>query len=243
MKTENPSSTKNKVAPKLATVILVVGVLLAVSCVTAHLTWKWSGSNKWELAINKGGIKVYALKTPGSTLKQYKAIMRVKTTLSQVVAAMRDESLENCADWVPGCASVTSLEPWSPQRLSSTNLYRVNPPFPLSPRELLIKGQWLQDIQSKTISIDVTAMPQMTPENECCIRIKELHNVWRFTPVENNEVEVELVEHQDPRLPYFLTNLRAAQIVYRLFSRLPVLLNKDKYRGQTFDFIQVASVN
>lgn len=215
--------------------VVAVGCVLAVVIlIAAHFAWKYSGSSKWELEREKNGIKIYALKTPGCTLKDFKAVRRIKLTLQSALAAMSSTETEECAAWAPGCVSVQSIQPWSSQDLSYIHLYRLKYPSPFSPREILIKAQASQEPASKAVMIEFMARPDALPRNECCFRVTELHNVWRFTPVGNGEVEVELAVHGDQGVPYPLVNRVTPIVIYRLFARLPKLLIKEKWQHTTF---------
>ena len=58
-----------RVLPKVLKVLSFGSALVLAILLVAHFAWKYSGSNKWELEINKNGVQVYALKSPGFTLK------------------------------------------------------------------------------------------------------------------------------------------------------------------------------
>jgi hypothetical protein len=200
--------------------------------------WKYSGSNKWELVLDKNGVKVYALKAPGSSLKQFKAVRRVKTTLNRAMGPMVKTDVATCAEWIPGCDGMEIVEPWNPQELSEAWLWHVNFPSPFSPREFLIKAQFIPDPQSKAVRVEVVASPDKLPRNGCCFRVVHMHNSWRFTTLENGELEVECLENVDMGIPYWLFNLGGGQGIYGLFSKLPVLLNEGKYQDERFEFVE-----
>ncbi|HZR59121.1 MAG TPA: START domain-containing protein [Terriglobales bacterium] len=240
MKSAAATAKKSNWMGKFSKVALVI-ILVSIAGVSIlHLIWKYSGSSQWKLELDKDGVQVYSLKSPGSTLKHYRIVSRIKTTLNRVVANFRDDSLQNCKDWIPGCASENTIESWNSQGQYSILDYRVNLPFPFSPRELVVKEQFSQDPQSKSVFIDVMAVPDALPEDKCCVRVTHMHNRWRWTPLKNGEVEVEIMEDMDPQLPYVLTNSRAAGLC-KFLSRVPTLLNKEQYQNQKFDFIQEPS--
>ena len=240
MTSETTAVKKRSLLGKLFNIAMVSGVVLIVGALIAHMAWKYSGSNQWELELDKNGVKVYSLKSPGSTLKKFKMTTRVKTTLNRAVAALSDHSLENCKDWIPGCASSTSIEPWNPQGLYSINAYRVELPFPFSPRDLVLKDQYSQDPQSKAVTVHVMAIPNVLAENDCCVRVRHMHNVWHWTPLKDGEVELEIVSDLDTRLPYIMANGRVDNL-YRFGSRMQTLLDKEQYQSQKFDFIKEPS--
>jgi hypothetical protein len=222
----------------LGALALVVILSVAPFASKAHFARKYSGSNQWELEIDKDGVKVYSLKSPDSPLNKFKAVTRIKTTLSRAVASMLDPDLENCVDWNELCVIVQSVEPWNPQGQYLINYYRSNNPPPLPPRDQVLKIQVTQDAKSKAVLIEVTALPDRLPKNDCCFRVTHMRNSWRYTPVENGEIEIEHQQDADRGYPYDKVNQRTPDNLYRTFRRLPELLNKEKYHHASFDFIK-----
>jgi hypothetical protein len=216
-----------------------LGALTLVAILSiAHLAWKNSGSNQWELEIDKNGVKVYSLKSPGSVLKQFKGVTRIKTTLNRAVASALDPDLENCVDWNPSCVKVQPVEPWNTQGQYLINLVQSNYPPPFSPRDNVVKVHVTQDAKSKAVLVEFIAVPDRLPEYDCCYRIPRMHNSWRYTPLENDEVEVEHIQNVDRGLPYIRSNRVTPNGVYRILLRISQLLNKEKYHHASFDFIK-----
>lgn len=101
----------------LGKAVKVVGIFVAVvamALLVAHFSWKYSGSNQWRLISEQDGVKLYALKAPGSVRKQFKAIAQIKGTTTAAVSAMLDADLKACMEWIPGCSSVQAVEIWDP---------------------------------------------------------------------------------------------------------------------------------
>jgi len=204
--------------------ISLVALVVVASLFVAHVIWKHAGSNQWTLEMDKNGIEIYSLKAPGSTLKQFKAVRRVKTTLVRAVGPMIEGDAESCAKWVPGCAGVETVEPWNSKELYGIDLWRMNLHFPFQPREFLLKTQVFPDRQTKTVRIDIVAFPDMRPRDKCCFRIENMHNIWQFKPVDSDQVEVQFVDNMDFGIPYVLANAMGAKNVYGMFEQLPDLL-------------------
>jgi hypothetical protein len=188
------------------------------------------------LQIDKDGVQVYAVKAPGSTLKHFRLVTHVKTSLNHVVAVFTDNSLDHCKEWLPSCTSSKPLELWNSQGLYTIIDYHMNLPLGFDPRQLILKYQFSQDPQTKALTIDVMAVPDMLPPDNCCVRITHYHNRWRWTPLKNGEVEVEIVEDFDPKLPYIMMNSRT-NYLWKFMSRVPLLLEKEQYSNESFNFI------
>jgi len=238
LETTNDKASVARPRIKIATFVALGALTLVAILSIAHLAWKYSGSNQWELEIDRGGVKVYSLKSPGSSLKQFKMVTRIKSTLNHAVASLTDKDFENCKDWISSCVSFQSVVPWNPQGQYLINFVRVNYPSPFSPREILTKAQFTQDPKSNVVLVEVTALPDMLPKNDCCYRVPHLHNSWRFTPLENGEIEVEYIQDKDDGLPYIRYNKNLPKALYYLGMALPRFFNKEKYQHLSFDFIK-----
>ncbi|HYK05697.1 MAG TPA: hypothetical protein VE974_28365 [Thermoanaerobaculia bacterium] len=204
--------------------------LIMATLAVAHFAWKYSGSNKWELVQDKKGVQFYELKVPGETRKQFKVVGRVKTTLNRIVATMTDTSPKACAQFVPGCVGGEILKQWDSQSLNYVQSFRINFKRVFSPREMVIKTQFSQDPQTKALLIECTAVP--APPNDCCVRVSDVNNTWRYTPLGNGQLQVEFVSNYDPGVPYFIYN----RIIPRGLTGIPRhverVFNKEQY-GQT----------
>src|SRR5262245_52056965 len=67
---------------RLLKVLLIMSVSLVALYFVASLAWRFSGSNEWKLVQDENGVKIYALKAPGSDLTKVKGVTRVRSTLS-----------------------------------------------------------------------------------------------------------------------------------------------------------------
>lgn len=230
----------NKRGAKVMKALGVGAVSLAGLLFAAHLAWKHSGSNQWELQIDKSGVQVYSLKEPGKTVQQFKAVARVNTPTSRALAAMKDTDDATCAQWIPGCNGGIAVQPWDERDLSLIHFYRVDLPSPMTTREFLYKMQYIPHPEDNSVGIEFTAMPDALPSNDCCIRVTHMHNTWRFTPLASGELQVELI--QDMSLggwvPYFLFNRERAPAMHQVMQDLPKFFNKEKYDHEQFAFVE-----
>jgi len=222
--------------------LFVVLVSLAVVAVVAHVAWKASGTGEWRLAMEKDGVKIYERKQPGSTLKTYRADLRIHSTVQRAVAAMMDRSLEACAAWNAGCVEEHAVQPWNDQERTYIHLFRMNSPGPMSPREFLLRARFTPDESNGSVFIQYTAMPDELPPHDCCVRVARMNNSWRFTPLPGGELGVEFTQDIDAGIPYFVYNLAAPGFVYDGLALLPKLVNQEKYDHEPIPFLAAATV-
>ncbi|MCG8337858.1 MAG: hypothetical protein MJE63_25440 [Proteobacteria bacterium] len=226
---------------------LGIGVVsLLVITTIARWVWISSGSNEWELEIDRDGIKIYSLKTPGYANLMYKGVLRSRHSMNHYVMAMLDESVvENCSEWLQGCVTARSIEPFSKQTLSSTTLWELEFPYPFSHRETILKLYANKDMESQVVTINIVSVPGVIPPNDCCVRVAHLHNSWKYTPLETGEVQVEHKQYFDMGgfFPSLLINLVGAEEMHKFLSKdLPGMLDKKAhYKEANIDFLEIAS--
>ena len=206
--------------------------------------WIGSGSNEWELAIDKDGIQVYTLKTPGHYITQTKTVMKGEYRLSQLAAAflLDNASLENCQQWIPECVDDVVIEPYKESEQGDSILWTLDvAPGVFQKREFLIRNYVMQDPDTGIVKVDILAATNKAERNDCCIRITQIHNHWEFKSLGNGQVELSLI--QDASMgglfPDFLVNLAGAEEAWKLFKeKVPTLMNKEKYKNASFSFIR-----
>lgn len=228
---------------RAAKAILIGAASLIAVCEVASVVWTMSGSNQWELEIDKDGIQVYSFKASGSYLKQFKGVTRAPYTQSQIVASLMldNGSLDNCKEWIPVCVGLTVLEPYNAKAQGDSVLWTLELMPPLfKNREYVIKSHAAQDPQTQVVSVDIMAAANKVPLNACCVRITHIHNRWQVAPAQKGWVDLQLVQDfsMGGFFPDLLINLSGAEQTYKLFhDLLPRLVDKEKYQSARFDYI------
>jgi hypothetical protein len=232
-KAENPAAKTRTWGRKIAKVLLSAGVALVVLFFVAQLIWRFSGSNQWELAMEKDGIKVYSLKVPGEDLMQFRAIGRIHSTLPGIVAWMKDP--EACLP--QGCTESHEIEHVGDQLQYNYFQYDY---APFNKRDFVIRTQFYQNPDNKEILMNVAAVADKVPARAGFFRVTNLNNKWRFSPLENGQLEVEVENNLDPGgfVPNFMFNRGRPRSLYYILAHLESWVGKDKYQNSKFDFIK-----
>ena len=99
----------------IAKVLLFGSAAVITLSFVAITAWTASGSDQWELEIDRNGVQVYSYKESGTFNKVYKGVTRGPFTQTQVAASLmlENHSLENCKRWIPVCTELKVLEPYS----------------------------------------------------------------------------------------------------------------------------------
>jgi hypothetical protein len=209
--------------------------LVVVAALIAHFAWKYSGSGQWEFEHEKEGVKVYSLKAPGAVLKTYKVIGKFKAQLDPIMKVMRDPSA--CDD--VGCYESYIIEkPDFPRLVTYTFRYPTGSPF--KPREYVVISEFIQDPKTKEIYVDYKSIEGKLAPSDCCVRVKGMHNKWRFIPKDNGDVEVQFVMDHDPGgfIPYFLVNMEMTDAIHTNIPDLQKVLDKEKYKNADVDYVK-----
>lgn len=229
--TKPPKSFLKKILMFLMFSLLAIFAVLVVM----HFVWKNSGSDQWELEKTIDGTQVYSLKSPGSVLKKYKVIGQFKAKLGPIMKVMRDPSA--CDD--VGCYESYIIETVEYPRLVYYT-FRYPMPSPFKPREYVVLSEFHQDDKTKEIYVDYKSAVDKLPPNDCCVRVTHMHNIWKFIPQENGNVQVEFIMDHDPGgfVPYFLVNMGMSEEIHSNIPDLQEVLDKEKYKNAKVDYVQ-----
>ncbi len=93
------------------------------------------GLSSWERKLNRDGIVVDVRSVPGSDFKEFKARMRVKSTLERATEVMRD--IPGYARWMKDCKEAREVQKIS---ASSGIVYSLQAtPWPIAEREAVVR--------------------------------------------------------------------------------------------------------
>jgi hypothetical protein len=234
--------SQNKKQRKLSfkSLLLYVFGALCAAALVAHFAWKYSGSDQQKLVIEKDGIKVYTIKSPGSSLLKIVATRRLATTMDKAVAMFVDDSLENCVDWDSACYVSRAVEPWDPKTKSYTQLWTKDFGTPFAPREFVLDTKLTNDMVTNVVTVQFKAVPDKLPPDDCCFRVQHMSSRWEFTPAGEGQIDVKLLSNLDVGVPYFLFNMEAPENIYGAFKDLPRLFNSPRYANARIEWLHSA---
>lgn len=224
------------------TLVLIEVLLLVFILTSTHSIWKKSGSGEWKLKSDKKGMKLYTLKVPGETWLKIKIIGRLNAKLKSILTLMRNPDAAKdvgmfdshyIKGWDP------KLDGVDPKLVYYTFKQKLFPPF--KHREFVVKSEFSQDPVTKEMKFNFVAAPDKLPVNKRYHRVTEMHNKWRYTPLQNGEVEYEFIyDAVDPGgyFPYALANWLIPSMLPFAFSKMSKILDKEKYRNAEVDYVQ-----
>ena len=237
---------------KIGKFLLYTAGLVVVALTIAHFAWKYSGSNEWVLWKDtnvtpafdrKGqrmvGAQVYKKKVSGATRLQFKVVAQIHGNLDAIAAGMSDMTTPGCRNFLSGCTAGKIYKPFDEKDRTYIQAYRIVLPKWLK-KELAVvnKIHMWRDPQSKALMITVKGVPELLPQDGCCINMTHLNNQWKFTPLQNGMLEFEFTEDDDPGIPYYIYNRALLRNKVGVPNTAQRVFNMDKYQHRKFEFLR-----
>ncbi len=163
-----------------------------------------STESEWTLEKDTKGIKIYTRAKKDSPLKEFKAITQVNTSLSEMVAYMKQ--VDNYINWFDAVTEVKLLE-----QVGADEFYvyiNNSAPWPVKDRDNITRMQFVQD-DSETVTIHVTGLPDYIPHHDKRVRIPYIEGFWQFKKIDATTTEVTQQMHAAPggAIPNWLANM------------------------------------
>lgn len=210
-------------------------VILVSYCLLCSVGTFAQKAGPWELKKDKKDLKVYVRDSPDSPIKQLKMEFSVEASMSAIVLLLQDVAA--IPDWVYRCPEAYHLKKIN----DSEEIYynRVDFPWPLDDRDLIVKNVLVQDAVTKIVRSESFNQPTYIPEKEGIVRMPKLHLWWEFTPRGNGIVDVEYFLSSDPGgvIPAWMINMALDQGPAQTIKSFRKTLKEAKYRDAQLDFI------
>lgn len=208
---------------------LVIVLLLSLISTVA------SAQDKWQLRKEENGIRISTANTDNCSGRTVKVECIINATQTQLIAYLLD--IEKQPEWIYNAISSRQVK-----RLKENELIfysQVDVPWPCSDRDY-IAHIVINQISPQFISIDSHAEPDLMPEKEGFIRVKESITHWDITTINSNQLSVVYTVRFEPggSVPAWLTNLFIAKGPYNTFKKLREQVNKPQYQHAHLDFIK-----
>lgn len=170
-------------------------------------------------AIDRNDITVWTYPAPGSPLHEFKAVTRVRSSLSGLIALLMDTGAAD--QWIYRTRRMQLLS--RDDAAQTFTLHVVTNFWPLKDRDVVVSGTLQQDPASLLVVVTSTSTEDArAPANPAYVRMPEMNGRWEFRPLGKGEVEVTMYGRADPggRLPHFLVNLFTSEVPYQTLAGL-----------------------
>ncbi len=193
-------------------------------------------TENWKLIKNEDGIKAFTREVKGSDVKQVRVTANIKSTLTALVAIVRD--VGSHPKWIYRCKTAKVLK-----RISDTDTYYYNEteaPWPVSNRDIITHAVINQNKKTKIVTITSTGVPNYIPPKKDIVRIEKLNAKWIFAPKPNGTVDVTslLLIDLGGDLPSWLVNMAIADGPFETVYNMRREVVKSKYQNTVYNFIE-----
>jgi len=242
---EAAAERKPKPKGRIRKFLLRSVLALIVALTVAHFVWKNSGSSQWEKVGERNGVTVYAMKTPGTPLKKFKAVWKIRSKVSRFVMWASDQNPD------PKYSMRAQAGHYDHRIIEEHGDLRATwstwkQPFGkyLTPRQFVVRVGFSQNPVTKTLLYAVTGEPEKIPLDDCCVRVPVMTNRWTVTPLKTGELEVEWFIDMDlgGAVPYVMQNAVLPKGLYRFPPRVQMLLDQERYKNAQYSWIQEPEV-
>jgi hypothetical protein len=181
-------------------------------------------AQEWKFAKEKDGIRIYTRNEDSISVKSFKGIVDLKTTMEKMKHVVgRTESFE----WWD--ESITEIKVLAYEEEKMIRYYLVyDTPWPLTDRDLCAEAIITNDPVTGTRKVRATALPGVVPEYKDKVRIKYYWQQWTMEPQGDGIVHVTLEGSVDPggAIPTWLVNMVITDTPLNIITKLRNIVEK-----------------
>ena len=171
-----------------------------------------------ELKKEKDNIKIYGCPVEGSALNDILVEFEVNSTIEKYIPIVLD--ITHYSDWRYREFNHKLLKKISDSEL----IYyaRVNAPFPLNDRDLVLHLKINQDSLPKILTVTIESMPDYIPPVEDVVRVPSSLSIMRLIRLSESRVKVSCYVRVNPggQIPDWVVNMFSTQGPYETFKNL-----------------------
>lgn len=190
----------------------------------------WAQESPWKLKKETTNLQVFVREVPNSNINELKLTTTFEADLTTIAAVFKD--VKAMPEWIYKC---TESE-WVKQEgeIDGVIYSKFDFPWPLNDRDLVARGDLVQDPQTKVLTSTMEALPNLLPLNPGVIRIPSMKIQWTFTPIAPGKVFVEYQLLSDPggNLPGWIVNTAIDKGPIESMEGLRRLLKNPKYQNK-----------
>jgi len=171
----------------------------------------------WALEKDKEGIQVFTRKVEGYAIKEYKAIITLKTTVEKLTNLLKDHA--NLTTWFVKCPISKRLKKVSEDEYY---VYFLNDaPWPVSDRDNITKMTF-ERLADGTQFVHLKCVPDYLPEKSGIVRLPRMQAKWMFEPQADGMVKVtqQVLADLGGKVPGWLVNFAIVEAPFETLSNL-----------------------
>jgi len=177
---------------------------------------------KWTLKKDKNGVQVYTRPVEGSTLKEFRGIVNIHTTVEAAKTLLLD--LPSYTEWSHNCIESSVLKINNENDIIGVSLTAA--PWPVQDREAIVQTQVVE--KDGSIYLNMVALPDYLKVKDGVVRVPKMTGFWKITPNDDGTVEVVQQVHASPggRIPDWLANSAVVDTPYNTLLNMKRILEK-----------------
>lgn len=173
-------------------------------------------AERWQLAKDEEGIRIYLSAVAGSKYKAYRGVTTIRSNVAKL-RALQDDVQGSCR-WIHACAEQRLLKHQGAENWVYT---RFKMPWPVAARDAILHVLTVENADGSLLR-KMDGRPQYLPANKDYVRITSLRGFWAFVPKAAGEVEVTYQAHTEPggSVPSWLANSFVVDAPFNTLSAL-----------------------
>jgi ribosome-associated toxin RatA of RatAB toxin-antitoxin module len=203
----------------------IAGICLIASVLTTTML---HAAEQEKLSLNKNGIKVWTYQVTNNPMMQYRAETIFNTTLENAAGLVLDT--ERGKKWIPYVSELKVIE-HSNQSDKFIIYMRLDLPFPLSDRDLVVEGKLSKIGNDKIIFKNKSITDARVPVKSNAVRINHYEGDWIFQRLNAQQVKVTTSGFADPSgsIPISFVNSFVQQQPYQMLQKMKLQLKNSNY--------------
>jgi hypothetical protein len=175
-------------------------------------------TQSWIFVKEQEGIKLFTRKDDGSSLKSFKGVMDVTSTMDKVCNLLGN--VKNHDWWDENLREIKVLTYEKDKYFQYYLIYHV--PWPFTDRDLCVEANVNTDPATGWRTITATPLSNVIPEKPGLIRIKRYWQKWTIQPMENGVIRLTLEGFVDPagNVPSWLYNMVIVETPLKVMRRV-----------------------
>lgn len=229
-----------RLAIGISVAVLTMLATLAIAAGVADAPLDTKLDPEWKLVSDRNNIQVFVRHTDTSRLKTFRGVTRFTLPDEYALAAVLNDYASH-PKWLYMVSSSVELRRDGPLRRylhTTTSL-----PWPLQDRDTAIEVNVRQRLTPREESFIVTmeSRSDLLPVDSDYVRMPELHGLFKFRRIGNNELEATYEVVLDPGgyIPGWAVNILARDIPYFTLDRLRRFVLRPEYQGKYYDYLEL----
>ncbi|MGA3014009.1 MAG: START domain-containing protein [Bacteroidales bacterium] len=179
-------------------------------------------AQSWNFVKEEDGIKLFTRKEAGNTIKSFKGVMDVPSTMDKVRDLLGN--VKNNDWWDKDLRQIKILIFEKDKYFQYYLVYHV--PWPFTDRDLCVESKMTTDSLTGEMVILNTPLANVIPEKPGLIRIKKYLQKWTAQQLKNGIIRITLEGYIDPAgdIPDWVYNMMINESSIKVMRRVQKLV-------------------